>query len=160
RRTRSAGRASRRWRRRCAGRSKMLNHRGTETQRRQERKREIMVPGVRLCFLWSSLCLCASVVPSPAAEPWATYRGNPERTGCTPGRPGPAAPRVLWALKSQENFIAAPVPLGDRVFVSGLGAFNVATFRALLTDPKAAERAAWTKTTPYLKLPTVSSPAV
>ena len=95
-----------------------------------------------------------------AAEPWATYRGNAERTGCTDGKAGPAAPKVLWALPSQEHFIAAPVPSGDRLFVSGLGAFNVATFRALATDPKAAERTAWSKTTPSLKLPTVSSPAV
>jgi outer membrane protein assembly factor BamB len=41
-----------------------------------------------------------------------------------------------------------------------LGAFNVSTFRALAADPNAAERTAWSKTTPYLKLPTVSSPAV
>jgi outer membrane protein assembly factor BamB len=100
------------------------------------------------------------VNPSSAAEPWATYRGNSERTGNTDGKAGPAAPKVLWVLKSEEHFVAAPVPLGDKVFVSGLGAFNVSTFHALLADPKAAERAAWRKTTPYLKLPTVSSPAV
>ena len=52
------------------------------------------------------------------------------------------------------------MPVGDRVCVSGFGAFNVSTFRASSTDPKAAERVAWSKTTPYLKLPTVSSPAV
>ncbi len=104
-----------------------------------------------------SLCLCVSVVPfSYSAEPWATYRGNVARTGNTDGKPGPAAPKVLWALKSQQNFIAAPVPDGERLFVSGLGAFNVSTFYALGADGKAA----WTKTTPYLKLPTVSSPAV
>src|SRR5437764_7235678 len=106
-------------------------------------------------FLSFLLCALASLrEPSFAAEPWATYRGNAERTGCTDGKAGPAAPKVLWALKSEEQFIAAPVPFRDRLFVSGLGAFNVSTFRALLTDPKAAERAAWSKTTPYLKLPT------
>jgi outer membrane protein assembly factor BamB len=120
----------------------------------------MMISGVRFPLLLSSLCLCVSVVQSSAAEPWATYRGNAERTGCTDGKAGPAAPKVLWALKSQEHFIAAPVPSGDRVFVSGLGAFNVSTFRALATDPKATERVAWSKTTPLLKLPTVSSPAV
>jgi len=95
-----------------------------------------------------------------AAEPWSTYRGNPERTGCTDGKPGPAAPKVLWVLRSQDHFIAAPVPAGDRLYVSGLGAFNVSTFLALAIDPKAKERIAWGKTTPYLKLPTVSSPAL
>ncbi|HEX5270642.1 MAG TPA: PQQ-binding-like beta-propeller repeat protein, partial [Gemmataceae bacterium] len=76
------------------------------------------------------------------------------------GKAGPAAPKLLWAVKSQDQFIAAPVPLGDRLVVSGFGAFNVSTFSVLSTDPKAAERVAWSKTTPYLKLPTVSSPAV
>jgi outer membrane protein assembly factor BamB len=96
----------------------------------------------------------------PAAEPWTTYRGNPQRTGNTDNIAGPTLPKVLWAHKSQEHFIAAPVPDGDRLFISGLGAFNVSTFHNLATDPKAHPRVFWTKTTPYLKLPTVSSPAL
>jgi outer membrane protein assembly factor BamB len=112
-------------------------------------------------FLSCLLCALASLrEPSFAAEPWATYRGNAERTGCTDGKAGPASPKVLWALKSTDHFVAVPVASGDRVYVSGLGAFNVAMFRALATDPRVAERTAWTKTTPYLTLPTVSSPAV
>src|SRR5262249_31457806 len=63
-------------------------------------------------------------------------------------------------MKSQDHFIASPLPVGDRLFVSGLGAFNVSTFYCLATDPKAGQRVAWTKSTPYLKLPTVSSPAI
>src|SRR5690349_19300512 len=100
------------------------------------------------CFLSSLffVCfVCFVVCPVGAAEPWATYRGNPERTGCTDGKAGPAAPKVLWSLPSQEHFIAAPVPSAERLFVSGVGAFNVSTFRALATDPKAAERLAWSK---------------
>src|SRR5262249_32611549 len=100
------------------------------------------------------------VVNHQAAEPWATYRGNLQRTGNTDNLPGPAAPKVLWALKSQEHFIAAPVPHGDRVYVAGLGAFNVSFFHCLRADPKAGERIEWSKTTPLLKLPTVSAPAV
>jgi len=107
----------------------------------------------------SLIFACAVAASVPAAEPWATYRGNAERTGCTDGKAGPAAPKVLWAYKSEENFVAAPVPFGERVCVSGLGAFNVSTFRALAVDAK-AERVAWSKTTPVLTLPTVSSPAV
>jgi outer membrane protein assembly factor BamB len=95
-----------------------------------------------------------------AAEPWSTYRGNLQRTGNTDNVAGPAVPKVLWVHKSTEHFIAAPVPAGDRVHVSGLGAFNVSTFSALAVDPKAAQRVVWSKTTPYLKLPTVSSPAI
>ncbi|MCC6417552.1 MAG: PQQ-binding-like beta-propeller repeat protein [Gemmataceae bacterium] len=113
-----------------------------------------------LCVFF--LCvLCVSVVRSSSgAEPWATYRGNAERTACTDGKAGPAAPKVLWALKSKEHFIAAPVPHGKRLFVSSLGAFNVAHFSCLDSDPAAKERTLWTKSTPYLKLPTVSSPAL
>src|SRR5262249_31459653 len=91
---------------------------------------------------------------------WATYRGNPERTGNTDGKAGPATPKVLWVLKTKEHHIASPVPAGDRLIVSGLGAFNVAAFSCLSAEPAAKERLLWTKTTPYLKLPTVSSPGV
>jgi outer membrane protein assembly factor BamB len=106
------------------------------------------------------LVACVTAAPVAAADAWATYRGNAERTGCTDGKAGPTAAKVLWALKSTDHFVAAPVPHTDRVYVSGLGAFNVALFRALAIDPQAAERTAWSKTTPYLTLPTVSSPAV
>jgi outer membrane protein assembly factor BamB len=112
-----------------------------------------------LCL--ASLCLCASVVAElRAQEPWATYRGNPQRTGNTDGQAGSANPKVLWVLKSKDHYIASPVPAGDRLFLSGLGAFNTANFVCLSTDPKAAQRTLWSKTTPYLKLPTVSSPGV
>lgn len=96
-----------------------------------------------------------------AAEPtWTTYRGNAQRTANTDGVAGPTSPRVLWVHRAQEHFIAAPVPAGDKLIVSGIGAFNVPSFLALNTDPKAAERVAWNTGVPYLKLPTVSSPAV
>jgi outer membrane protein assembly factor BamB len=109
---------------------------------------------VKLCI--QLLCLLAAA----GAEPSATYRGNPQRTGCADGGAGPASPRVLWHWQAKEHFIAAPVVHGDRLYVSGLGAFNVATLFALDTAPGAAKRVAWTKSTPYLKLPTVSSPAI
>lgn len=92
--------------------------------------------------------------------PWATYRGNIQRTAHTDDLPGPVSPKVLWALKSKDHFIASPVPVGDRLYVSGLGAFNLGNFACLSTDPKAKSRTLWTKSTPYLKLPTVSSPGV
>src|SRR5688572_9440898 len=101
------------------------------------------------------MCLATS---AHAQTPWSTYRGNAQRTGHTDGQPGPASPKVLWTLKSASHYIASPVPAGDRLIVSGLGAFNVANFECLSTDPKAKERVLCTKTTPYLKQPTVSSP--
>jgi outer membrane protein assembly factor BamB len=100
------------------------------------------------------------VVRSSAVEPWATYRGNSERTGCTDGKAGPATPKVLWVLASKEHYIASPVPYGNRLFVSSMGAFNVAHFSCLDTAPKTAKRELWTKSTPYLKLPIVSSPSI
>ncbi|HXG13328.1 MAG TPA: PQQ-binding-like beta-propeller repeat protein [Gemmataceae bacterium] len=95
-----------------------------------------------------------------AAEPWSTYRGNPQRTGNTDGSAGPARPRVLWVHRSADHFVAAPVPFGDHLYLLGFGAFNVPTLYCLATDPKAEPRVVWSKSTPYLKLPAVSSPAV
>jgi outer membrane protein assembly factor BamB len=115
-------------------------------------------------FLLSFVLSCSFVFcvddPLRAGAPWTTYRGNPERTGNTDGQAGPATPKVLWVLPSREHFVASPVPAGDRVYISGLGPFNVPTFYALALDPKAPQRVVWSKSTPALKLPTVSSPAV
>jgi outer membrane protein assembly factor BamB len=99
-------------------------------------------------------------VHAQTPEPWATYRGNAQRTASTDGQAGPAAPKILWALKSKDNYIAAPVPVGNRLYVSGLGAFNLGNFACLSTDPAAKPRTLWMKSTPYLKLPTVSSPGI
>ena len=106
------------------------------------------------------ILLCRPLAASAADKDWATYRGNPQRTGNTDGIPGPAAPKVLWSVKGQEHYIASPLPLGDRVLFTGLGGFLVPTMRAFVADPAAAQRVAWTKSAPYLKLPTVSTPAV
>src|SRR5205085_2517509 len=112
-----------------------------------------------LCL--SSLCLCVSVVSSlGAAEPWSTARGNPQRTGCTDGKAGPETPKVLWVYRGNDNYVAAPLPFGDRLYVAALGGLNVPSFRALNVDPAAKERVAWAKTLPALRLPSVSSPAV
>src|SRR5438445_58723 len=113
----------------------------------------------RLPFRYALVLSLVVSAPALAAD-WATYRGNPQRTGNTDGLPEPAAPKVLWSVKSQDHFVASPLPAGDRVIVSGLGAFNVPSVRSLAIDPAAAQRVAWTKSAPYLKLPTVSTPAV
>lgn len=116
------------------------------------------VRGSFIMIACAMLFACADMVC--AVEPWATYRGNPQRSGNTDGKAGPAAPKVLWAYKAKEHFLASPVPAGDRLFVSGLGAFNVASFACLSAEPKASKRVLWIKSAPYLKLPTVSSPGI
>ncbi|MBA4065538.1 MAG: hypothetical protein C0501_17845 [Isosphaera sp.] len=100
--------------------------------------------------------------PAHATDPgpWATYRGNPQRTGSTDDKPGPDKPAVLWVLKSQDHFVAAPVPVRGGVYLSGIGAFNrpsASLFPFAATSPP---KPTWTKSAPYLKLASVSSPAV
>jgi outer membrane protein assembly factor BamB len=100
------------------------------------------------------------IASADAVEPWCTYRGNEQRTGNTDGIAGPKQPKLLWVVKSNDHYIASPVPYKNRLYISGLGSFNVAHFACLNTDLDAKERTVWSKTTPYLKLPVVSSPAV
>jgi outer membrane protein assembly factor BamB len=109
-------------------------------------------------LLWP--VLTATALSAHAVEPWATYRGNAQRTGNTDGVAGPKQPKVLWVVKSKEHHIASPVPAGDRLFISGLGAFNVGFFACLSTEPNPKQRTLWHRTAPYLTLPTVSSPAL
>src|SRR5947209_20147973 len=90
-------------------------------------------------------------VRAQTPEPWSTYRGNAQRTASTDGLAGPAAPKVLWTLKSKDHYIASPVPMGNRLYVSGLGAFNTGNFACLSTDPAPKSRVLWTKATPFLK---------
>ena len=77
--------------------------------------------------------LCVLCGETSAAEPgpWATYRGNPQRTGNTDDKPGPDKPAVLWVVKSQDHFVASPVPVKDGVYVAGIGAFNRPTISRL-----------------------------
>lgn len=102
----------------------------------------------------------AGALGSRAAADWPTHRGNPQRTASTDGRPGPSRPRVLWVYRSQDHFLAAPVLAGDRLLLCGLGGFNVPTLLCLRTDPQAQQRLDWSRTTPVLRRPIVSAPAV
>lgn len=95
-----------------------------------------------------------------AAEPWATYRGNPARTGNADGIALPDSPKILWAIKSNDHFIASPVPVGENVYLSRLGAFNQPQLGVFPLKPAGEPKAAWTKAVPYLRLASVSSPSV
>jgi outer membrane protein assembly factor BamB len=109
----------------------------------------------------SLLLLLIAPAPGQSVAPWATYRGNPQRTGNTDGKPGPTGPKVLWAYKSKDHHLSSPVPLADdRLMLAGLTGFNSGFVSCLNTDPTAKQRIAWSKSAPLLKLPTVSSPAV
>lgn len=112
-----------------------------------------------LCVLCVFVANCSSFASEPT-KAWVTYRGNAQRTGNLDGQSGPVSPNVLWVFKSQDHFVASPVPSESQVFIAGLGAFNAPAFYVLAADPKAPQRVAWNKGTPYLKLPTVSSPAI
>jgi outer membrane protein assembly factor BamB len=107
-------------------------------------------------WMIAGLLLCSSAL---AAEPWTTYRGDSRRSGGD-GKAGPARPDVLWVYKSQENFVASPVPAANRLLLPGFSGFNVPTLFSFDTDPRAAKRVAWSKGVPVFKLPMVSSPAV
>src|SRR5215470_15800393 len=112
---------------------------------------------MRFQVLWVVMVATTSVTLAPAqtGEPWATYRGNPARTA-SDGQAGPREATVLWAFKSRDNYIASPLPLGDRLYVSGLGAFNRGVFACLSTRPDAKTRTLWARQS---TCPTVSSPA-
>lgn len=105
------------------------------------------------------LALLALAAPL-CAQPWSTYRGDTQRTGCADGKAGPASPKVLWVLKSKEHFVASPVPFKDRLYVGGLSFINTGVFHALDLAPKSEKRVAWSRKAPDIELPTVSSPAV
>ena len=96
----------------------------------------------------------ATLADAQTGETWATYRGNPARTG-SDGQAGPREATVLWAFKSRDHYIASPLPLGDRLYVSGLGAFNRGLFACLSTRPDAKTRTLWARQSTG---PTVSSP--
>jgi outer membrane protein assembly factor BamB len=104
--------------------------------------------------------MCGSNSPAADPGPWATYRGNPQRTGNTDGKAGPDKPAILWVVKSRDHFLAAPVPVGGGVYVAGIGAFNRPSAHLFPIASKNPPVATWTKSAPYLKLASVSSPAV
>jgi len=111
-------------------------------------------------FAFFSCFSCISWLNSSSAAEWTTARGNAQRTGCVDNIPGPASPKVLWVYKSQDHFLASPVPDGDKLHVVGLGGFNSASLLALPLDPKGAPVPIWIKAAPQFKLPLVGSPAV
>jgi outer membrane protein assembly factor BamB len=114
----------------------------------------------RAAFAIVAPLLLAAPAVAQKSEPWTTFRGNPQRTGCTDGQAGPASAKVLWVHKSKDHNLSSPIVAGNRLFISGLTGFNLGYVNCLDTDPAAKQRMVWSKTVPLLKLPTVSSPAL
>lgn len=107
---------------------------------------------------WMLGFFCCTAVA--AVEPGATFRADSRRTGNSDGKAGPTKPEVLWVYKSQENFVAAPVPAVGRLFLPGFSGFNVPTLFSFDTDPKTPQRVAWSKGVPVFTRPMVSAPAI
>src|ERR1700733_14177970 len=99
------------------------------------------IPILSLPLVCLSLALLSGPVQGQTSS--LTYRSNPQRTGNLDQKEGPTSPKVLWAYKSQDHFVASPLATDDRVYITGVGAFNVSTLLALSTDPKASERVVW-----------------
>ena len=111
---------------------------------------------LRICLLLTTLSFAAAAT----AADWPTNRGNPQRTGCVDGKPGPKSPKVVWVYESQDHFIAAPV-MGERaLYVSGLAGLGTGEFFALSPEATATSRQLWAKKAPFLRLPVVCAPAI
>lgn len=102
----------------------------------------------------------AFALAAPVQAEWTSHRGGPERTGCSDGKPGPKSLKVQWVHRGREQFVASPVADGNSLFVSGLGAFNTASFQCLNIADASGAKVRWSKAPPSLKLPLVSSPAI
>ena len=106
------------------------------------------------------IILAMLAIPAAARADWPTSRGNSAHTGTDDNLPGPRQPKVRWVYKAREHFIASPVPAGRALYVSGLGDFNTSAFHALALDGAAPDRVIWSKSQPFIPLPTVAAPAV
>lgn len=95
-----------------------------------------------------------------ALADWPTHRGHVERTGVLDSSAGPKQPRVLWVYRSNEHYLASPVPGEKALLVSGLGAFNSPIMRALGVSGDVAGKTLWSKSVPVLRLPVVCPPAL
>lgn len=108
----------------------------------------------------AGILLCVSASGFTAAEEgeWSSHRGGPARTGSVDGKPGPAAPKVLWVQRSKDQYLAPLSAASGKLFVTVLGPFNSGAARAI--DLEKGDAPVWNKTAPSIKLPTVGSPVV
>ena len=114
---------------------------------------------MKSCFVFAALLCVAGQV---ALADWPMARGNAQRTGNVDGQPGPASPKVLWVQESTDHFLSAPSPGKGLVYAPALGTLNSGVMSAMSSERGVAadKRVVWSKSQPFLKLPTVCSPAV
>jgi outer membrane protein assembly factor BamB len=93
------------------------------------------------------------------ATPWATHRGNQNRTGADESA-GPKTPNVLWVHRSDNHFVAPLIPGAKELYAPSLGAFNKGGFHALALDPAQVKRERWSRFAPILDQPIVAAPAL
>src|SRR4051794_33086332 len=130
-------------------------------RRPRPRRNDVMNNGSNM--IRSLLILVITTIPVVADDaPWATFRGNAQRTGNTDGVAGPAKPEVLWFVKSSEKFIASPVVAGTELLLPALSAFNGGVVNSFPINPKDPKeiKPTWSKGPPLIRFPTVSSPAI
>jgi outer membrane protein assembly factor BamB len=96
--------------------------------------------------------------PFPGQLPWATHRGNPQRTGAEGA--GPKGPKVLWVHKSEDHFIAPLVPGARDLYASSLGTFNTPGFHSFALDPAPEKQVRWEKGSPLLRQPVAGAPVL
>jgi len=108
------------------------------------------------------VALGAFLAATDARADWTTARGNAQRTGNVDGQAGPKAPKVLWVYESTDHYVSAPSPGKGLVYMPALGTLNSGVMSALSVEGAvgADKRVVWSKSQPFLKLPTVCSPAV
>ncbi|MCL2640083.1 MAG: YdjY domain-containing protein [Phycisphaerales bacterium] len=98
-------------------------------------------------------------------------RGNSSRTGSDQLRaPVIQTPKVRWAFKAKEHFLASPAINGDILVLTALGEFNTGMIHAVaindIDNPDGSTAKIrpgvplWSKTAPSIKLPMASSPAI
>jgi outer membrane protein assembly factor BamB len=107
-----------------------------------------------------AIFLLAAASQAQAQSNVATYRGNLARTGCADGVAGPLKPKVLWARKSADHYLASPVIVDKTLYLASIGALNTSNLTAFAIEGKDEDRVQWSKSSPYLKLPIASAPTV
>jgi outer membrane protein assembly factor BamB len=131
---------------RMVGSNAMLNDRTAPIRRRRADKADPV--GDRNDYL----------DPFRDQPPWATHRGNPQRTGAD--GPGPKEAKVLWAYKTEDQFLAPLVPGARDLYASSLGGFDTPGFHAFALDPAGDRQLRWSKGVPLLKHPVAGAPVL